>query len=119
MKLIIEKIIDKVTADAHVIKDVSRYDKVLLIVDYIRASSAEGTITVYSCADELGIIKAAAAIAPILTGTIDADGAVAYTTSTTVIYEVKNIAKWLYVDWNETVDGATFSCWLLGKEEGR
>jgi len=117
MKTVMQLIIDKSTDSVAKVVDVSRYDSLMVVVDYVRAASAEGTITFYSSLDDKGLVKCACGIAPVITGTIDADGAVAYTTSTTVAYEIKNVHKYLYIDWSETAAGATISVWLLGKEK--
>jgi len=117
MKTVMQLIINKSEVSTTKVIDVSRYDSLMAVVDYVRDGSAEGTITFYSSIDDKGIVKCTCGVAPVLTGTLAAAGAVAYTTSTTAAYEIKNVHKYLYIDWTESVAGATVSVWLLGKEK--
>ena len=117
MQVICDKVIDAVTADTTKCIKVDKYSQIFVLVDYTRSGSAEGTITFYSSIDDKGLVKAACGIKPVLTGTVDADGAVAYTTSTAVWYEIVGVHKYLYIDWNETVDGSTISVYVVGKQE--
>jgi hypothetical protein len=118
MKTTIQKIIDTAAADTTVVTEVGQYDKVLLLVDYVRTDlDSAGTLTFYGAVDDKALTKYLLGIKPVLTGDVDADGAIAYTASTTVLYEVVGIHKYLYLSWNETTALANLSIWLIGKEE--
>jgi len=119
MKTIIQKIIDTAVADTTKVIEVGQYDKVLLLVDYVYDGvDSAGTLTFYGAVDDKALTKYLLGIKPVLTGDVDADGAIGYgAASTTALYEVVGIHKYLYLSWNETTAIATLNMWLIGKEE--
>jgi hypothetical protein len=54
---------------------------------------------------------------PTLTGDRDADGAIAYTTTLVGLYEIPGVHPYIFVDWNETTDPASFTADLIGCED--
>ena len=105
-----------VLVDTTAILKTDKMENMVLLVDYIRTGSSTGTITVYGAMDANANVKYAIGIAPTLTGSRDADGAIAYTTSTTVLYEIPGVHPYIYIDWNEGVDGASITVDLIGTE---
>ena len=97
--------------------DTSRLSDMVLVVHYVRGGASTGTMTVYGSLDPAGTVKYALGIMPILTGTRDADGAIAYTTSTDVAYQIPGVHPYIFIDWNEGTDGATFSADIIGEED--
>jgi len=116
-KLMTKRLLDGVLVDSTAIAKTDRWDNLLLIVNYVRSGSSTGTITVYGAMDANGVVKYPLGIAPVINGTRDADGAIAYTTSSVAFYEVPGVHPYIYVDWNEGTDGATITVDLYGMED--
>lgn len=110
-------LINAATVDTTGITRTDTYTDMMLVVDYVRTGTSTGTMTVYGAMDSGAVVKYAIGIMPSLTGSRDADGAIAYAVSTAVAYEIPGVHPYIYVDWNEGVDGATFTCYLMGVEK--
>ena len=106
-----------VTADSAVTVDTSTLSDMCIIVVYTRSGSSTGTLTCYGTLDLAATNSYVLGIKPMITGTIDGDGAVDYTTSTTVGYTVEGVHQYIKLDWNEGTDGATISTYIVGLED--
>lgn len=112
----IKTVINAATADTSTVQDVGHYDKVTLVSVYTRTGSSEGTLTVKGAVDSAGAKTYLLDMAT-EAGTRDADGAIAYTTSadTVLVINPNQTNRYISIDWNETVDGASETVYLIGR----
>ncbi len=115
-RLITHRMITASLVDTTAILKTDTMEGMTLLVNYTRGGVSTGDLTVYGAMDADASIKYAIGIAPTLTGSRDADGAVSYTTSTTVLYEIPGVHPYIYLNWNEGTDGATITIDLNGVE---
>ncbi len=113
------KLIDKGTAATTVGFNTQKLENLMLVVDYTGdEDDSAATMTVYSANDIVGTVKAAIGIEPALTGSRDADGAIAYsTTSTTVADEIPGSHKFIYITITGVTDDIVLNLWLGGTED--
>lgn len=115
------KLINNGAAAVNVAQKTDGMENLMLVVDSVGdAVDSAFTMTVYSSNDSAGTVKAAVGIQPILTGTRDADGAIAFDqNSTTVAYEIPGIHPYIYITITGVTDVIGINLWLGGTEDLR
>ena len=94
------------------------YNLMLIVQSTGDAVDSAFTMTVYSSTDDAGTVKTAIGIEPILTGSRDADGAIAFNaTSTTVAYEIPGLHPYVYITITGVTDVIGINLWLGGTED--
>lgn len=111
--------VDNVTGATTGVVKTDRLTNLMLVVKYtgdgVDSSSA---FTVYGSQDAQGTVKTALGIMPSLTGTRDADGAIALTTAdSTTAYEIPGVHPYIYINVAQTTATFTYTIWVGGSED--
>lgn len=114
-----QKLIDRGAAATTVIQKTDRWTNLALVVDYTGdGDDSAATMTVYGAQDSEAHVKAAIGIQPVLTGTRDADGAIAFaTTDTVVMYQIPGVYPYIYIAITGVTADIVLSLWLGGTED--
>ena len=116
-RVIVRNVMVGVTVDTTTVVETQNLSNIGIVVIYDRTDTdGEGTLTITGCDDTSHTNEYIPAIKPTLTGTIDADGAFAYTTDTTVYYNVDGVHQFLKFYWNETVSTTAMTVYVVGLE---
>jgi hypothetical protein len=106
------------TATGAVVTKTATLSNICIVIDYTRVSgSGAGTMTFYGALDSSGTTKYKLGVHPMLTGTVDADGAITYGESTCVGYYIDGCHQYIDLSWNEDTDPASVSSYIIGVEE--
>jgi hypothetical protein len=93
------------------------FGKVKILVDWTSDGTGDGTLTFYGAVTNSATGRYLLGVAPELTGSIDADGAVTMgTTSSCIGYEVEGIHPYIYLDWNNAADVQAITVYIIGSE---
>jgi len=113
------KAIDKGTAATTAVVKTDRLENLMLVVDSTGdAVDSAFTMTVYSSQDVGGVVKTAVGIQPVLTGTRDADGAIAFdATSTTAAYHIPGVHPYVWIAISGVTDDILITIWVGGQED--
>lgn len=113
------KVVDNVTGATTGVIKTDRLTNLMLVVNYKGDGvDSSSTITVYSSQDANGDVKTAIGIMPVLTGTRDADGAIAFTTADAVAaYEIPGVHPYIYVNIAQTTAAFSYTVWVGGTED--
>ena len=119
MRNVWHKLIDKGAVATAVSFKTDKMYNLMLVVDSVGdAVDSAFTMTVYSSIDKDGTVKTAVGIQPILTGTRDADGAIAFNaTSITAAYEIPGLHPYVYITITGVTDVIGIDLWLGGTED--
>jgi hypothetical protein len=112
------KAIDQGTAAATAVVKTDRLENIMIVVQSIGDTvDSAFTMTVTSTPTVDGAVKTAVGLKPVLTGTIDADGAIAYDQNdTTVAYEVVGVHPYLWIAISGVTDVIKVTIWVGGQE---
>lgn len=106
------------TATSAVVTKTDTLRDVCIIIDYTRVSgSGAGTMTFYGSMDPDGTTKYKLGVRPMLTGTLDADAAITYSTSTCVGYTIDGVHPYIDLSWNEDTNPASVTAYIIGIED--
>ena len=113
------KLIDNGDDATGVAMNTQLMENLMLVVDSVGDGvDSAFTMTVYGSNDAYGTVKATLGIMPSLTGSRDADGAIAFNaTSTTVAYEIPGTHPYIFIDIGGVTDDIVVNLWLGGTED--
>ena len=118
-RLMTKRMLTNVLVDTTAIAKSDRLDNILLAVKYERVSgTGAGRLYVYGAMDANANTKYLIGFAPVLTGTRDTDGLVAWTTSVNIMLQIYGVHPYIYISWDETTDPARCTVDLYGMEDG-
>jgi hypothetical protein len=88
-----------------------------VVVVYTRVSGAgAGTLVFYGSTDSAAATTYKLGVRPFLTGSLDADASIDYTTSATVCYNIDGVHPFINLQWTETSDPASITAYIVGYE---
>jgi len=96
----------------------NRLSDLMVVVVYTRVSGAgAGTLVFYGTTDSAATSTYLLGVKPVLTGSIDADASIGYTTSTTVCYQIDGVHPYLNLQWTEDTNPASVTVYIVGWED--
>jgi len=108
---------DKTATDLTQVVNTSLLSSIMVVVVYTRVSgSGAGTLVFYGTPDSTATSTYLLGVKPVLTGTLDADAAISYTTSTTACYEIVGVHPYLNLQWTEDTNPASVTVYIVGWE---
>lgn len=100
------------------VKDTSRLSDISVIVVYDRVSGAgAGTLVFKGTLDESATYTYSLGVRPMITGTVDADASITYSTDTTVGYTIDGVHQFMNLQWTEDTNPASVSIYIVGLED--
>ena len=113
------KVVDNVTGATTGVIKTDRLTNLMLVVKHTGDGvDSSSTITTYSSQDVKGNVKTAIGIAPSLTGSRDADGAIAYTTADAVTaFEIPGVHPYIWIAIAQTTAAFSYTVWIGGTED--